>query len=117
MALHTLYRGENIIVSRTLTLADGVTPLNVASLVTPGTQAQLIQRASIKATAALGFDPVLHVGAAANVLEYEISSTVSVLLRAGDVCSIRWTFKLVDAQFLAGGHFIDVTEEEVFLVK
>lgn len=112
--LPTIYRGENRIFARTLFLADGVTSLPVANLA--GARVILMQggRAVTGGEFILGTDDEIREGSAANVLEYEMTSTVSSALKPGTL-SLRWTLLVTDAEFTeeAGGTFIDVTIEEV----
>lgn len=114
-ALPILFRGENRLIKRLLRLADGATPLPVANL--SGARVQLIQRGTVKATAVLGSDATLRAGAA-DELVYELTSAVSAALAIDQTLVLRWMIKVPDAAFtVEPGHFIDILEEEPYLVK
>ncbi|MBI5689253.1 MAG: hypothetical protein HZC55_04090 [Verrucomicrobia bacterium] len=115
--LPTIFRGENLLVRRSLLMADGVTPLPLSSL--SSLRVQLFQGALEKASATLGTHPELRQGPGGVAeVEYELTSAVSAALTKGTPLRLRWTFRVPDAGFTVepGAVFIDMIEEEIAFV-
>ncbi len=110
--MSTIYRGENRIFARTLLLSDGETALPVSSLT--GARVLLVQSGRVVEEFILGTDDEIREGSETNILEYELTSTVSATLKVGPLW-LRWTLLITDAEFTeeTTGNHIDVTLEQV----
>lgn len=108
-----LLRGENRLLSRSLRLSDGVTPLLVATL--QRASVEVLQAGKVRATYVLGTAPALRAGVATDELVLELTSALTLALKPGPV-ALRWEFRRVDAAFTVepGGVFIDRLEETPF---
>lgn len=103
-----LFRGENRIEVRQLTLADGVTALPVASLT--AARVEVIQQGVVVGTFVLGTDEELSAGEAANDLKFQLTSAITDELKVGLEVELRWTIIVGDARF-------DAEPGEVFISK
>jgi hypothetical protein len=105
-----IIRGENRLLSRSLRLNDGVTPLPVSSLARAAVQ--LMQAGKVKFTYVAGTNPELRAGAAADELVLELTSAVSLALKPGPV-TLRWDLWVADADFLVEPALFKDLQDEI----
>lgn len=95
-AQHTIVRGENRRLQRTLRQADG-TPLEVSALASA--QVELIQSGELARTLTLD-DPEVYPGAGGTSLVLELTSAITAALKPTQLVE-RWTLRVNDAAFIA----------------
>ena len=93
----TIIQGENRLLTRQLVLADGTTPLAVASLA--AVTVALEQKGVVLASYTLGTDSQLRAGADASTLILELVTAFTGANKGA--IRERWTLTRANAEFLA----------------
>ena len=96
-ALPTLYRGENLLVTKSLLQADGTTPLLASAL----TLAMVtVSQGGVELESFIyEVDEELRDGAVENQLVLELSGAFTRTLTSGIPLDLQWYFEIGDADF------------------
>lgn len=96
MAVQSIIRGNNIIVRINLQQQDG-SDLDIVD--TTGLIVKLFQSRVEKFSYVYGVDPEIRIGAAANQIEIEIKTSVTLNLRIGDVVVGKVYLSVANSEF------------------